>query len=274
VPAARPPLALAYHGVARVPWRADRHRLFVRPQQVVRDLERLRSWGYELVTFGDLATAVRHGAGEGKAALTFDDGLRDNLEHLAPLLAAHRAPATVFVVSGWLGGTHPDTDGAPMLRPADLAALVGAGLEVGAHTATHADLRNLADAQIEAEWQACRHVLEDLTGRPVTIGAYPYGAADERVRRATAAAGIEVACRTMALGSWDDPLDLPRQAMGHGSSVLGLRLKRADRYETLMRAPGARRVRRVSRRLHDALGPRSAVGRPPARAAAPPSGHT
>ena len=102
-----PPLALVYHGVADVPLSRDPEGLFVRPRDLRRHVARLREWGYRLVTFGDLAAEVARSGGEGHAAITFDDGFVDNLETAAPLLAELEVPATVFVVSGWLGRAHP-----------------------------------------------------------------------------------------------------------------------------------------------------------------------
>src|SRR5688572_15802554 len=95
---ARRPLVLAYHGVDDVPLRRDPHGLFVRPGDLRQHIAKLHGWGYRLATFGELAEHVERGDADGWAALTFDDGTVDNLETLAPLLAAEGVPATVFVV--------------------------------------------------------------------------------------------------------------------------------------------------------------------------------
>jgi peptidoglycan/xylan/chitin deacetylase (PgdA/CDA1 family) len=258
---ALPPLALAYHGVSIVPFAADRFRLFVAPAQVERDIALLRAWGYELVTFAALARRARDGDGTGAAALTFDDGLADNWTALAPILTRHAAPATVFVVTDWLGGVHPDAPGAAILNAAQVRHLHQAGVEIGAHGTTHADLTTLSPAAATADLARSRHVLEALVDAPVASAAYPYGAADAGVRAACRAAGFVAACRTSGQGRWDDPFDLPRQAMGHGASVVGLRLKRRDLYEPLMRVPGVPALRRWSRRTHSVRASRRAAPR-------------
>jgi peptidoglycan/xylan/chitin deacetylase (PgdA/CDA1 family) len=250
---ARPPLALAYHGVTDVPLRRDPYHLFVRPDDLLRQIARLRDWGYDLVTFGELASRVAQGTGDGIAALTFDDGLADNLHTLAPMLRRVSAPATVFVVSGWLGRAHPRPPSASILSADDVRALHDSGIEIGAHTVNHPDLTGLAYADALAELTESKRSLEELVAAPVEVVAYPYGSASAETREAAREAGFRAACRTAGEGSWADPYDLPRQAMDNRASLIGLRLKRDGRYERLMRLRAARGVRRLSRHVREAV---------------------
>jgi peptidoglycan/xylan/chitin deacetylase (PgdA/CDA1 family) len=242
-----PPLALAYHAVGAVPLRDDPRRLFCSPAQVRRDIGALRAWGYELVTFGELAARIGEGDATGAVALTFDDGLADGL-----LDALHGAPATVFPVTGWLGLPHPDAPFARVTDAGGLRALHAAGVEIGAHSVTHPDLTALTPEEARRELAESRAALEEIVQAPVTSAAYPYGTADATTRAAAREAGLLAACRTAGAGSFADLYDLPRQAMGPGGSRLGLRLKRDGRHEPLMRVPLARRARRLSRRLRTA----------------------
>jgi peptidoglycan/xylan/chitin deacetylase (PgdA/CDA1 family) len=242
-----PPLALVYHGVSDVPLRRDASALFVRPSDLRRHVEALRRWGYRLVTFGALAAAARDGRAEGHAALTFDDGIVDTLETAVPLLAELSAPATVFVVSGWLGQRHPDAPWTRILTADEAVELARAGIEVGAHSVTHPDLTTLSREAALRELAQSKADLEEVTGRPVEVAAYPYGRATRETIEACREAGFAAAGRSTGRGTWHDALNLPRQDMQNGSSVMGLRLKRDGRYETLMRHRTWRGARRISR---------------------------
>lgn len=248
-----PPLALVYHGVADVPLSRDPDRLFVRAEDLRRQIARLREWGYQLVSFGELALEVERSGGAGHAALTFDDGLVDNLDVLAPILETLDATATVFVVSGWLGKAHPAAPWTRIVTADELRDLSAAGVEIGGHSVTHADLSTLSYEGARDELARGKQELEDVLGTPIEVAAYPYGRANEETVRAARDAGFRAACGATARGSWDDPHFLPRQDMDNGCTLLGLRLKRDDRYEPLMRLLPARAARRVSRRVTSAL---------------------
>jgi peptidoglycan/xylan/chitin deacetylase (PgdA/CDA1 family) len=247
-----PPLALAYHGVADVPVAQDPYGLFVRPRDLRRQVGKLRAWGYRLATFGEFARRVLRREGQGWAALTFDDGFADNLHTLLPVLQEVGAPATVFVVSGWLGRPHTYAPHTRILTADELRELHANGVEIGGHTVTHPDLTALSGDDARAELERGREELEAILGSPVTVAAYPFGLANRETIAACAAAGFEAACRTSGAGSWTEPLNLPRQDMDNGCTLLSLRLKRANRYETLMSIKlgrGARRMVRLSRRV-------------------------
>jgi len=245
---ALPPLALAFHGVADVPLKHDPQGLFVAPEELRRHLRRLRDWGYTLVTFGGLAQLAADGRAAGHAALTFDDGLVDNLESLVPLLDEEDAPATVFVVSGWLGRPYPWGAWARIVTAEELKELAAKGVEIGAHSRNHDDLSTLGYEAARADLEECKRVLEEMVG-PVETAAYPFGYANEETIRACREAGFRAACRISGEGSWSEPYNLPRQDMLNNSSALGLRLKRDGLYEPLMRFAPARAARKASRTL-------------------------
>lgn len=245
---ALPPLALAYHGIADVPLRRDPNGLFVRPDDFRRHVERLRGWGYELVTFKELAERLQRGSAAATAALTFDDGLVDNLDALAPILQETAARATVFVVADWFGAAYRWAPWTRILTVDELRALASEGVEIGSHTATHADLSAIGYDQALVELERSKRELHDVLGSPVETAAYPYGRANADAVRACRNAGYRAACRASGAGRWDDPHDLPRQDMDNRCSLVGLRLKRDDRYEPLMRFLPARAARRLVRR--------------------------
>lgn len=94
-------VALMYHRIATPT--ADPWDLSVSPAHFAEHLEVLRGWA-ACRSFGDLAASVAASRRPHRmAAITFDDGYRDNLENALPLLEAAGTPATAFVLSGVIG---------------------------------------------------------------------------------------------------------------------------------------------------------------------------
>jgi peptidoglycan/xylan/chitin deacetylase (PgdA/CDA1 family) len=219
----------------------------------MRHIRRLRAWSYRLVRFGELAALAADGEAAGHAALTFDDGFADNLETLVPLLADAGVPATVFVVSGWLGKPHPEEPRGRILSGAEVRELAAAGVEIGAHTETHPDLRALPQSEARGELERCKATLEGIVDAPVQVAAYPYGLANSETIAACREAGFRAACGNSGRGSWNEPLYLPRQDINNGTTMIGLRLRRDGHYERLMSHAAARTVRSLTRRTRAVL---------------------
>lgn len=112
--------------------------------------------------------------------LTFDDAYADLVKHALPVLRAHNFGATVFVVTGHVGGENvwDQADGSSQhrLMTADqIRTWKGRGIEFGAHSRNHPDLTTLSDMQMDAEIRGSRDELTAIVGGPIPSFAYPYG---------------------------------------------------------------------------------------------------
>ena len=192
---ARPPLALAFHAIHAPEPGIDAPDVIARPEALERDLLTLRAAGYRFVTAGELAAETGGRRPPDRTALvTFDDGWRDGLTVAAPLLDRLGVRATFFVCPGLFGNHDPRLgEAGHVLTASEARALHEAGMELGAHSLTHPDLRVLGDAELRVELAGSREAVEAITGRPCLTFAYPFGAHDARVRRAAAAAGYVLA---------------------------------------------------------------------------------
>lgn len=133
--------------------------------------------------------------------ITFDDGYRNNLDHAWPILRRHRYAATLFSVSGLLGGRsvwdeHVEPGPRPLLTEAELRELDQAGFRVESHGVSHADLRTVSETVAAEEITTSRRELARILGRPVDLFAYPYGHDDATIQQLTAAAGYRAAFST------------------------------------------------------------------------------
>jgi peptidoglycan/xylan/chitin deacetylase (PgdA/CDA1 family) len=142
-----------------------------------------------------LCGSIAHGMkdvkkGVGSIAVTFDDGYRDNLLEVAPVMEALAIPFTVFVVSETVRCRKKD-----YLTPGQLRELAcRPGVTIASHGATHRPLATLSDAELHRELNGSRTFLEDTIGRPVRDISYPHGSVDRRVWQMARNAGYRTGC--------------------------------------------------------------------------------
>ena len=81
--------------------------MYVSPETLDLHLGELKRH-FELVHLDEWLRRAKRGSPLPKlaCALTFDDGWRDNYEFALPVLAKHAAPATIFLVSSYVGTTY------------------------------------------------------------------------------------------------------------------------------------------------------------------------
>ena len=133
-----------------------------------------------------LAEVVQARPSDNVVALTFDDGFK-SVQVAAEVLADLDAPATLFVVTGWVGKTNqwpgqPEGMAAQRLMNwEDLAELQRAGWDLQAHSHNHPDLRQLPDKNVIRELETCQATLKERLGIESKLFAYPYGYVNRRV---------------------------------------------------------------------------------------------
>jgi peptidoglycan/xylan/chitin deacetylase (PgdA/CDA1 family) len=155
---------------------------------------------------------------DGAVALTFDDGYCDFLDKALPVLLRFKLPATVFVVAGRCGGRN-DWDQAgygpipslPLMDWDQIREAARAGIEIGAHTYSHPDLRRLRPEDVAGEFARCQAEIRAHTGQTVHALAYPYGRSTAAVR-GIARRHFRLACGAKLdfVRPGADLLDLPR----------------------------------------------------------------
>lgn len=192
------------------------------PDQFESQMRQLAEAGYESVSLDDVVDVVRgvRPIPDKAVALTFDDGYRDLLEHVWPVLERYGFRGTVFLVSDRMGRTNdwdaPHGD-APreLLGWSDAAELARRGMEMGSHARTHRFLPSLSDRELEDEIRGSKETIQDRLGRPARFFSYPHGLYDRRCLSLVAAAGYEGACSDIRGGNraGTDPFLLRRSLM-------------------------------------------------------------
>ncbi len=173
-----------------------------------------------------------------KLAITFDDGYSDNLHVVAPLLIERNIPFTVFVTPRFIYEKNKYFLSVSELKELSLLP----GVTIGAHGNTHCDLTKCDDERLFAELTYSRSYLEDLLGKAIFSMAYPYGAANKRVRAAVEECGYRfAACSYFDINHQNiDPLMINRSVVLNADSNITLREKIEgdwDWYKYMMNNP-------------------------------------
>jgi peptidoglycan/xylan/chitin deacetylase (PgdA/CDA1 family) len=220
------PMILMYHGVSDVA--DDPNQLCVTPDRFAEQMAAVARLGLRGVAIGTLVDAIGAGRRRGLVGITFDDGYLSVLEAALPELKRRRFTASVFIISGRLGGTNEWDEGPawPLLSADQVGELAAAGMEIGSHGATHVQLAGLEAAELEAEVAGSRASLGELVGAPVRGFAYPYGSMDSAARRAVRDAGYDYACAVQTPLADLGLMALPRIYVGQHDGAARIAAKR------------------------------------------------
>jgi peptidoglycan/xylan/chitin deacetylase (PgdA/CDA1 family) len=143
--------------------------------------------------------------------------LHDRLRGLMLKIPPQRRDTWLDQLRFWAGSDRMGRDAYRALTPAELCVLSASPLvTLGAHGVTHTPLAVLSEEEQREELAQSKHRLEVLSGRDVTVFAYPFGRREDYSRttcRLCRETGFRRAVTTLPgqVHRWTDPLQIPRQ---------------------------------------------------------------
>ena len=206
-----PILVLFYHRIAD-----DGARLGTHSNRQFRKQIRWLKRHCDLISLEEAQHRIRSGYNDRLAAcITFDDGYSDNCDQAIPLLIDQQIPCTYFVSSSHVLSGRPFAHDVDLNCPAlpntleQLRWMALSGIEIGAHTRTHADLGSISDeSQLRDEVVGAGEELQAAIGQPIRYFAFPFGMPKNLSARAFQIAsdfGYEAVCS--AYGDYNFPGD-------------------------------------------------------------------
>lgn len=230
---------LMYHQIDTPPVRGTPLRgLVVSPGSFARQMGLLRLLGYRGLSMHDLEPYLQ-GKSKGKVVgITFDDGYQNNVKNALPVLTKYGFTATCYGVSSMIGGTNSwDLDigvaQKPLMTASDWRTWLQAGMDIGSHTRTHADLTQLSAEAAVNEIATSRRELEDRLACEVRHFCYPYGRFDATHRQLVQQAGYVTATTTRRgkAQPGDDLYTLRRVLVAQASTPVQFAWKIVSSYE-------------------------------------------
>ena len=190
--------------------------LTVEPTAFREQMAALDRAGFRTISQRQLFDALYRGASlpPRPVIVSVDDGYVDDVTEILPVLRRHRMVATFYVITRRV---HE----AGFVNTRQIRALEAAGMDVGAHTRTHASLPALPAAALRSEVEGSAADLRAILGHPVYWFAYPYGAFDAGVEQAVRRAGFLLAVTTKGgtTASATAPLEIPRIHVGRSATA-------------------------------------------------------
>jgi peptidoglycan/xylan/chitin deacetylase (PgdA/CDA1 family) len=248
-------VVLMYHIIASPQTEAERQ-WCCEPDQFRLQMRWLRESGYVPIGIGRLDRWLAGGEPlpPNAVCVTFDDGTRCLRATALPILKEYDFPAVSYVVAGLVGGSNTWLRSSgwserDLLGVADLRALREAGIEIGSHSMTHADLSACEAGLRMMEVRDSRYRLEDTLGEPVEHFAYPFGRLNRDAYARVQEAGYRTAV-TVADGvvrRTDNPLLLNRVEVFHWDDLS--RFKRKVRWGIADPTLSLQSIKRMTHRV-------------------------
>jgi peptidoglycan/xylan/chitin deacetylase (PgdA/CDA1 family) len=213
---------LMYHSIESMPKNTVMRSLHVPPKRFNFQMWVLKKLGYQALSIRELQPYI-DGSKKGKVVgITFDDGYKNNLLNAGPILKKFNFSATCYIVSKKIGKTNEwDLDEnitqSKLMSNKEIQQWMDLGMDIGAHTQTHANLNKVDYENAKKEVMECKTDLENLFNLTISDFCYPFGQFNKSIVELVKSAGFKSAT-TMNRGKAHNESDkymLPRIPITH-----------------------------------------------------------
>jgi len=237
-PNAMPIPILMYHQIDIPPIRGTPLRgLVVHPKDFNNQMRWLKWIGYRGLSMRDLEPYLA-GKQQGRVfGITLDDGYKNNFDNALPVLMKYGFTATCYGVSSQIGGTNAWDAGLvaekQLMGIQEWAGWLKSGMEIGAHTRTHADLTALSDDAAIEEISGCKTDFERELDCEVRHFCYPFGRFGSNHTDLVRKMGYLTATTTRRgrTQTNHNAMELPRVMVARATYLLQLFVKMGTSYE-------------------------------------------
>ncbi|KPU83409.1 polysaccharide deacetylase [Psychromonas sp. PRT-SC03] len=210
------------------------HGTYLNIKMLEKHFKLLKRLNFETLTFSDIQEKGfihRLQVGKRFIMITADDGYKDNLELMLPLLEKYRFKATIYAVSAEsFNRWDVECDNNPekrvaLMTPNELKKLNQSPyIEIGGHTLTHPQLQKLNYAEQYHQIAENKKQLETLLDQKLISFAYPYGLHDQNSKDIVKKLGYNFAVATNSgpLCMHKDSYQLRRIAIFPGTDCFAL----------------------------------------------------
>ena len=213
---------LMYHSIESMPKSTVMRSLHVPPRRFRFQMWILKVLGYKGLSMRELKPYL-DGDKDGKVVgLTFDDGYQNILINAAPILKKYNFSATCYIVSESIGTSNTwdlnkKITQRPLMTENEIYKWLGLGMDIGAHTKTHADLTSISAQRVQSEINDSKIDLEGKFKVTISDFCYPFGRFNDLACSITKNSGY-LSATTMIRGrasTKSNRLQLPRIPINH-----------------------------------------------------------
>ena len=234
----RYPRILMYHMIRDAIPGKKFNSLRVSPEDFETQIRYLHENGWQTYTMSEVM-AQKESLVPKSVVITFDDGYQDNLINALPILKKYGFKATIYLVNDrhdrdWSGYRKAKNEGAglkdePKLNDDEVKELLESGLiEIGAHTLTHANLKNLDESESQKEICTSKEQIETQFQTACQSFAYPFGLYGSKEVKIVADCGYSNAVTTkVGIADLNDcnPFEIPRVTVSGKDNFIAFWLK-------------------------------------------------